>query len=893
FYILLNILNFHFIIIFRVAITIVLSTGAINFREVNNVREDFSAINAPSRYEYAVTQDFFKNFGSPFHLVVVFEAMDGGSLLRPGYLEKAIEIEEYLQTKLNISQEGQTYSYSDFCQPYCETSDVVNIFLNMYRAVEIRKKTKVKLTYPTMDLFGHRIYLANNIFKVDLYERSQLIKGCGIIAINFHAIISNDSQAEIINKWEHEVLKFASSTKNNNLIRVYATSEALVSEEIRKTGIQAIPLISISLIAVLIFTILTSLKCDPITSKPFEALLGVFCPLISMFASFGALFWLDYPFLPIVCVVPFLILAIGVDDVFIFLHCYHRSNRKLCVEERIANMLAEAGPSITITSLTNFLSFSISALTPTPAIKIFSIFISVAVVFDYIYQIFFYSAVLTLGGRREEKKLNAWILCSNIPIKREVFYGKKVRIWLSKTMRDFVHTWVNFSMSVAARIIISIILVIYWIISAYGLFQIKVGLSSEKLFMDDSEILPFVKIQSTIIFKEGGQVLVFVNKPGDLTEKEAVPKIMQLLNRFEKASGSVGPISTHMWLFSYLPYTGIQNKGSIEFKYKYLPEFLSFREYHRWNYFLSLGSTEDCLQEKPSCVQKFFFTTGFKGAVAWSDRLKLLIEWRAIASEYKHLNVTVYEPFSMYADQLLTIVPVTKSTVTFAFICMAIVLTIFTPCITTIITSTLSILSINLGVIGSLTYWNVDLDPISMATTLMSIGFSVDFIAHITFHYYKGEQPDKKERLRHAFNSIAWPMMQAGVSTILSLCVLAIIQAYMVKVFVKVVVLVVMLGLFHGLIVLPIVFGALPINKKNSLLSSSNSQKVFISSPFLCVHVIRVDMQIPLKMDLKVTGRRTNVQPDNHGDILISVNFIFYIVINVCVEFFYIRNSNV
>lgn len=94
---------------------------------------------------------------------------------------------------------------------------------------------------------------------------------------------------------------------------------------------------------------------------------------------------------------------------------------------------------------------------------------------------------------------------------------------------------------------------------------------------------------------------------------------------------------------------------------------------------------------------------------------------------------------------------------------------------------------------------------------------------------------DKKERLRHAFNSIAWPMMQAGVSTILSLCVLAIIQAYMVKVFVKVVVLVVMLGLFHGLIVLPIVFGALPINKKNSLLSSSNSQKVFISSPFLCV----------------------------------------------------------
>lgn len=72
---------------------------------------------------------------------------------------------------------------------------------------------------------------------------------------------------------------------------------------------------------------------------------------------------------------------------------------------------------------------------------------------------------------------------------------------------------------------------------------------------------------------------------------------------------------------------------------------------------------------------------------------------------------------------------------------MAVVLMLFTPCLTTIITSTLSILSINLGVFGSLSYWDIDLDPISTATTLMAIGFSVDFIAHITFHYYKGEIP--------------------------------------------------------------------------------------------------------------------------------------------------------
>lgn len=33
---------------------------------------------------------------------------------------------------------------------------------------------------------------------------------------------------------------------------------------------------------------------------------------------------------------------------------------------------------------------------------------------------------------------------------------------------------------------------------------------------------------------------------------------MRLLDRFEHATGSVGSVSTQMWLFAYLPYVGIQ-----------------------------------------------------------------------------------------------------------------------------------------------------------------------------------------------------------------------------------------------------------------------------------------------------------------------------------------------
>ncbi|VDO43813.1 unnamed protein product [Haemonchus placei] len=301
--------------------------------------------------------------------------------------------------------------------------------------------------------------------------------------------------------------------------------------------------------------------------------------------------------------------------------------------------------------------------------------------------------------------------------------------------------------------------------------------------------------------------------------RESVPEIMRILRRFETANNSVGAASTHMWLLPYLPYVGEKEHGSIEFKYRYLPEFFKLTEYRRWSHFVNLGDHADCLAERPSCLQKFVFSTGFHNAVTWTERLNLLEQWRDIASEYRHLNLTVYEDFSMYSDQSRLYLRF----VVYQSLCVL-------DCYFHICS----------GVFGCLVYLNIDLDPISMTTLLMAIGFSVDFVAHITWHYYKGDFPSKRERLRHALASIAWPMFQSGMSTMISIVVLTAVHAYMVKVFVKViwfslmltnywslihdsyshrftgmsvVVLVVFLGMCHGLIVLPVVFAALPFKK--------------------------------------------------------------------------------
>lgn len=86
-----------------------------------------------------------------------------------------------------------------------------------------------------------------------------------------------------------------------------------------------------------------------------------------------------------------------------------------------------------------------------------------------------------------------------------------------------------------------------------------------------------------------------------------------------------------------------------------------------------------------------------------------------------------------------------------------------------------------------------------MITIIMSVGFSVDYTAHITYGYVISKETHPRKRISEALGALGWPLVQGGVSTILAVSTLANVPAYMIVTFFKTVFLAISIGLLHGI----------------------------------------------------------------------------------------------
>jgi len=142
-----------------------------------------------------------------------------------------------------------------------------------------------------------------------------------------------------------------------------------------------------------------------IDSKATLGLGGVFIVLTSVASSVGVFGFLGVPAtLIIIEVIPFLVLAVGVDNIFILVQTYQRSVRlpSESRHEHIGRVVGEVGPSMLLSSVSESVCFLLGGLSEMPAVRAFAFYAGLALIIDFLMQITCFVSLMAIDARRQE-----------------------------------------------------------------------------------------------------------------------------------------------------------------------------------------------------------------------------------------------------------------------------------------------------------------------------------------------------------------------------------------------------------------------------------------------------------------------------------------------------------
>ncbi|XP_067147935.1 patched domain-containing protein 3 [Apteryx mantelli] len=581
-------------------------------------------------------------------------------------------------------------------------------------------------------------------------------------------------------------------------------------EEFEGNTKTVIPLFSITYFLTITFSIVSCLRLSCVRNNIWLASCGVVSAGLAVLSSFGLMLYCGVPFVVTVANAPFLILGVGVDDMFIMIACWEKSARekkKSDTKAQMAETYAEAAVSVTITTLTDVLAFFIGTWTAFPSVRSFCLYTGTAFVFCYIYTMTFFGAILVLNHKREEKNRH-WLTCMPVKtgkdkIEKSCLYnaccigscsGESSESESEHLMSKFFESHYGpFFTNKWVKILVVLLYGAYLAGSIYGCTQIREGIDLRNLASDDSYVIPYYDDDDKYFSEYGPRIMVVITESVEYwntSVRMAVENCMQSLEGISYVDRNL----SESWLTVYTKLAegasmDINNKdrfmNNLLILFHYYPDF-------EWD----INKTQDKIEASRFFIQ----TVNVTSAV---DEKNLLNQLRDTAKQCS-IQLIVYHPAFIYYDQYLVIVQNTIQNVLTAAGAMLIVSLLLIPNPFCCLWVTFAIASVIVGVAGFMTFWHVNLDSISMINLVICIGFSVDFSAHISYAFVSSEKPSANESAVEALHLLGYPVLQGAISTILGVVVLAAAKAYIFRTFFKIMFLVILFGAVHGLVFIPV-----------------------------------------------------------------------------------------
>ncbi|KAI1701030.1 patched family domain-containing protein [Ditylenchus destructor] len=595
------------LIVFCIVLTIICGAKMVTTKRKNNIR-GYTPYGSRALHEFDVRDEFFNQNGFGFRFFVLLVPKDNSTsqknnMLTEEALEEAVEVDDFIQNNFTIynhvSKEQE--SFNQICRRFCTINEPVRLFhIGLQQQNEQLQKgeplnRRIILDYPTMTMFGQEVSLQPNFFGIHFWNETTDDKGnlsneTALAKPSVLRSVSNMARAEMIvllyraeriGGWsDDEIMNYEMNVSNyfkneyvGKHLRVMTISTSYVNKEVERAGKLLMPFVGIGFLVMSAFSLLTCtlaalyMKQVSVYRMPLT-ILGCICPFMASCTALGLLFFAGLRNSSILGVVPFLLLAIGVDDAFLTIHAWQKLYKRdgerkpgQSVDEFVVNKLAmvleDTGPAILISALTNILADSIGAFTGSPEITLLCVANIMAIAVDFLFHITFFCSFLAILAKREELSKQANELDGKKPLENgSASSGEsdkesgnfKSTIPIDLPRRDhfnaLFNTFVDGYVKVITNSFVALIVCIFWtcliVVCFRGMLNFEINLTTQKLFPRDSPLLEIENLREEKILPFYSTAQLFINKPGNLSDPVRRSHLDQLVQEMESLPYAYG-----------------------------------------------------------------------------------------------------------------------------------------------------------------------------------------------------------------------------------------------------------------------------------------------------------------------------------------------------------------
>eukprot|EP00892_Ulva_mutabilis_P011129 jgi/Ulvmu1/8389/UM042_0096.1 len=575
-------------------------------------------------------------------------------------------------------------------------------------------------------------------------------------------------------------------------------------------------LLQVAIIGILLYTYIAISDCrNGLVGSRFVLTMGGLANIgLAVAAAYGLGGYLGLLFTPLMSILPFIMIGVGVDGMFVLQDSLEQTSSDQSMEDRMGFALRNAGTSVAIASITNFGAFLIGSNTSLPALASFSIYAAIGLLFDLILQVTFFASIMCLEVCRQDAHRVDVLCCitSAAPVDQGCFCGACGPGVPSMRLSTRVMAWLGRQYSSApARAVVLGLWVVLLGAGIYGTTQMRVDADVNDFIPAGSYLRDWLQVGRSAFGSTGISVeLYWVSTPEvpiDFTQPETQAQMDASLQRFRE-NEFVVPATVDSWWEAFRDFHGAA-PAPADF-YNDLHAFLMDPAGMQYQGDVVI-TAPDGAPAAANASQAAIFTarSSFSWIDVWdtTDQVKGLDSMRAtedLIPEPLGTNAFVHSANFLDYEQYKTIGREALMNIGLGFLMIAIIIIILIANPLASFLTFISVASAILELVGFMYFRGTYIDSVSVIFLVISLGLAVDYSVHVAHGYLANRATDPAVRLQTTMQETGAAVVNGATSTLIAALCLSGSGSYVFITFFYALLFIVLCGAFQGLVVLPV-----------------------------------------------------------------------------------------